>query len=47
MVNDVETLPDAIIDIMNHDINVTMDECYLWPHIKKEYLKLYNSLKGN
>lgn len=47
LINDVETLPDAIIDVMNQEINVTMDECYSWPHIKKEYLKLYNSLKGN
>ena len=47
LVNDVETLPDAIIDVMNQEINVTMDACYSWPHIKKEYLKLYNSLKGN
>lgn len=44
LVNDVETLPDAIVEIMNQDINVTMDECYSWPYIKREYLKLYNSL---
>ena len=47
LVNDVNTLPDAIVEIMNQDINVTIDECYLWPHIKMEYLKLYNSLKAN
>lgn len=44
LVNRFETLYEAIIELMNKDIDVTIDECYSWSNIKKEYIKLYNSL---
>lgn len=45
MVYRIETLSEAIIEIMDQDIDVKYDERYSWPQIKKEYLKLFDLLR--
>lgn len=47
LVDSIETLSKAIIEMMNVDIDVSIGENYTWSNIKAKYIQLYNTLRNN